>query len=67
MKISTLSTICFVGLMLVACSSEKPPKENTPSVIPQAQLDALEKAKGVEKSLQEAVDERDKAMRERGT
>ena len=61
----------LIGVLFVACSSEQdknyksePKPQN--STLFDAQLDSLEKAKGVEQSLDDAVKEREKAMREQG-
>ena len=65
MKKIFLILICCLA---AACGSEQATETqpSKPSVLIETQLDALDKAKDVEASLQEAVDERDKAMRERG-
>ena len=59
--------VCVAGLFLAACDPTPPPKENTVDVVPQAQLEALERAKAVEQSMQDAVEKKEKEMRDRGT
>lgn len=70
--------IAIVGLLLGAlasCGSEpdtntataaEPAREKPKGIIPEGQLQALEKAKGVDETLQEADDKRRKAMKEQG-
>jgi len=60
-----------VTTLLVACGNEDKPvtSDKQKSALEKTiapQLDALEKAQGVEDSLQQSVDERDKKMREKG-
>lgn len=63
-KILVVMTVCSVA----ACGSEKQAesKLSSPSKLIETQLDALEKAKEVEATLQDAVDQREKMMREQG-
>jgi len=55
-------------LTLLACGSEKPPatKDRATPKILDAQIDALDKAKGVEQLLQDQQNERDEAMQKQG-
>lgn len=69
MKLFILTMISF---LFIACSSESDQNHKTEpepqnSTLFDVQLDSLEKAKGVEQSLDDAVKEREKAMREQGT
>ena len=64
--------VIMLGFLFTACA-DQPDQQNKSEEKPQTstmfdtQLDALEKAKGVEQSLEDAVKEREKAMREQGT
>ena len=56
-----LLLLCATITTLAACSDHKEPTKDTPQVqsaIPQAQLDALQKAGGVEATLQQAEQQR---------
>jgi len=64
--------VVILVFLFTACMSE-PDQKNKLETKPQtstifdAQLDSLEKAKGVEQSLEDAVKQREEAMRKQGT
>lgn len=53
--------VAFVLAGLTACAEKAPPEENPSGVIPQAQLDALNKAKNVEHVLTEQAEKKREA------
>lgn len=61
---------CVLGLLAISACDSQSDRPNSSTPLERAiepQLDALEKAKNVEDSLQDQVEERDKAMRDQGT
>jgi len=65
MKIVNYMSAAIVCGLLLGCGSDES-AEKPGGVIPQHQLDALEKAKGVEAMMLEADEERRKAREEKG-
>ncbi len=65
MIIVNYASAAIICGLLLACGSDESAEESG-GVIPQHQLDALEKAKGVEAMMQEADDQRRKEMEEKG-
>ncbi|RCU49089.1 hypothetical protein DU002_12060 [Corallincola holothuriorum] len=67
MKIFTLTVLSFAISLLSACSpAEKVASKKSQVIIPDYQLDALEKAKGVEQTAKEAEEARKKALADAG-
>ncbi len=64
MKTTNIIAITVLTGLLLGCAGDKDGEEQ--GAIPAPQLQALEKAKGMEKMLQEADEERRKEMEERG-
>jgi hypothetical protein len=59
----------MASILLVACDSPKESSEVKQGQVPNAfetQLEAMEKAKAVEDTIQEAVIEREKALKDAG-
>ncbi len=60
---------CFALIWLAGCSvgdDENPAEETSSNSFLSTQLDAIEKAKGVEQTLQEGFNKRDQAMDAQG-
>lgn len=51
-------TVVLVASLLFGCAKSDPPKEEAAGVIPEQQLQALEKAKAVEQTLLDADQKR---------
>ncbi|WP_028863053.1 hypothetical protein [Psychromonas aquimarina] len=63
MKITSVLLLTALCGLLTACEAEKKQQQ---IIIPQAQLDALDKAKDLEKDLLKLQEQKDKQLKEQG-
>lgn len=67
MKIINVTIIAIFVSLIISCGSKSENKdEDLQGVIPEHQLKALEQAQGVEQMLDDAAEDRKKAMAEQG-